>query len=106
MKTWFVGHRLQAKDHVIDLFYATPSRANFLMAVASSKRVLRLIRAENKRTQLCLQIESAEEKSQSLHSQKSPLGTQQNVRHKRKKIVTLNVTQNFCVQARNRPETF
>ena len=31
----------------------------------------RLILAENKRTQLCLQIELAEEKAQSLHSQKS-----------------------------------
>jgi len=36
------------------------------------KRSVRLIPAENSRTQLCLQKELAEEKSQSLHSQKSP----------------------------------
>jgi len=47
---------------IIDLFDAMPSRANFLTSVALSKGV-RLIRAENKRTQLCLQIELAEEKS-------------------------------------------
>ena len=34
------------------------------------------------------------------------VGTTTNVRHKRNKIVTLNVTQKFCVQARKRPETF
>ena len=45
-----------------------PSRANFLTAVL--KAVWGLIQAENKRTQLCLQRELAEEKSQSLHSQK------------------------------------
>jgi len=73
MESWFVGQRLQAKNRVIDLFDARPSRDNFLMAVAFSKGVLRLIRAKNKRTQLCLQIELAEEKSLSLHSQK--LGT-------------------------------
>jgi len=76
MKSWFVGHRLHAKDRVIDIFAPTSSRADFLMAVAFSKWILRLIRAKNKRTQLYLQIELAEEKSQSLHSQKSPLGTQ------------------------------
>jgi len=57
MKSWFVDHRLEAKDRGIDLFDATPSRANFLMAVAFSKTVLKLTRAKNKRTQLCLQIE-------------------------------------------------
>jgi len=62
---------------VVVLFDATPPRTNFLMAVAFSKRVWRLIRTKNKITQLYLQIELAEEKSQSLHSQKSFLGTQQ-----------------------------
>jgi len=71
MKSWFVGHPFQAKDRVIGRFDATPWRANFFMAVAFSKRVLRLIRAKNKRMQLCLQIEFAEKKSHS-----SPLGTQ------------------------------
>jgi len=36
------------------------------------RKSVRLIRAENERTQLCLQIELAEEKSQPLHSHKSP----------------------------------
>jgi len=39
MKSWFVGHRFQAKDRVIDLFGATTLPANFLMAVAFSKAV-------------------------------------------------------------------
>ena len=86
MKSWLVGHCLQAKNRVIDLFDATPD--NFLMAVVFSKGVLRLIRAKNERTQLCLQIELAEEKSQPLHSEKSPLGTK------------------FCVQPWNLSETF
>ena len=38
---------------------------------------MRLIWAEKKRTELCLQIELAEEKSQSVHSGKSPLLAQQ-----------------------------
>jgi len=54
---------------VIDLFKATPTRANFLTAVAFSKCV-RLIQAQNKRTQLYLQIKVAEDKLQSLHSQR------------------------------------
>jgi len=100
MKSWFVGHPFQAKDRVIGRFDATPWRANFFMAVAFSKRVLRLIRAKNKRMQLCLQIEFAEKKSL------IAAGNTMNVRHKRNEIVTLNVTQTFCVQTRNRPETF
>jgi len=54
MKSLFVGHRFlkQAKiEGVIDLFEAMLSLANFLTAVAFSKGV-RLIPAENKRTQL------------------------------------------------------
>jgi len=54
---------------------------------------VRLIRVENKRTQLCLQIELAEVKSQSLQSRWSTT----NVPHKRKKI-TVNVTKKFCMQ--------
>jgi len=46
--------------------------AIFLTADPSENECVRLIRAENKRTQLCLLIELAEEKSQSLHSQKPP----------------------------------
>jgi len=53
---------------MIDLFGAPPSRADFL----TFSKIVRLIRAENKTTQLWLQVELAEEKSQSLHSQKSP----------------------------------
>jgi len=54
---------------VIDLFDATPSRANCLTAVALIP--VRLILEEDKRMQLCLQTE-LEEKSQSLHSQQLP----------------------------------
>jgi len=49
---------------LINLFGAIPWRANLLTPVAFSKGV-KIIRAENKRRQQCLQIELAEEKSQS-----------------------------------------
>jgi len=61
---------------VIDLFDATPWHANFQTAVAFSKSV-RQVPAENERTQLCVQKELAEEKSQSLHSQKLQRWAQQ-----------------------------
>jgi len=39
MKSRLVGFLKQAKNRVIDLFDATPSRANFLTALAFSKTV-------------------------------------------------------------------
>jgi len=45
--------------------------------LSPSQKSVRLIPAENKRTQLCLQTELAEEKPQSLHSQKIPRWAQQ-----------------------------
>jgi len=73
MKSRLVGFLKQAKNRVSDWCFRrrTPTRANLLNAVAFSK-IVRLIRAENKRMQLCLQIEFTEEKSPSLHSQKWP----------------------------------
>jgi len=56
---------------VIDFFDAMSSSAKFLTAASFCKSVT-LIRAENNKTQLRLQIELAQEKSQSIHSQKSP----------------------------------
>ena len=50
MKSRFVGHRFLKQAN------------SFVTSVAFSKRSVRLIRAENKRTQLYLQIELAEEK--------------------------------------------
>jgi len=50
MKSRLVGFLKQA----IDLFNATPSRANFLTAVAFSKSV-RLIATENERSYVCKQ---------------------------------------------------
>jgi len=75
MKSRIVGHRFltQAKNRVSDWSFRRnvmacyfPKRCHLL------KKCVTLIRVENKRTQLCLQIESTEEKSQTLHSQKSP----------------------------------
>jgi len=60
---------------------------------------MRPIPAENKRTQLCLQTELAEEKSQSL-TEVTVVSTT-NLRHERKKVVNLNVIKKFCMQARN-----
>jgi len=39
MKSQLVGFLKQVKNHVSDLFDATPSRANILIAVAFSKPV-------------------------------------------------------------------
>jgi len=70
---------------VIDLFDAMPSHANFLtVGCRLLKKSVTLIRAENKRTQLCLQIELAEEKSQSLYLQK-PLQWAEQMHFKKQK---------------------
>jgi len=80
MKSLFVGHRFlkQAKNRGSDW----PLRSNamackFPRCCVLLKRNVSLIRAENKRAQLYLQIELAEEKSQWLHSQKSRRCAQQ-----------------------------
>jgi len=70
---------------VIDLFEATPSSANFLTAVAFLKASVRLIRAENKRSQLCLQIGLAEENhNHFIHTEVTAVSTT-NVLHEGKK---------------------
>ena len=66
---------------------------------------VRLIRAEKKRTKLCLQTELAEKKSQSLHSQKLPWWAQQ-IYVTKEKVVTLNAIKMFYVQARNQTGIF
>jgi len=58
------------------------------------KNTVRLIPAENKRIQLCLQTELAEEISQSR-------GEHNKSTSRKKKVVTPNVTKKFCMQARN-----
>jgi len=78
MKSRLVGFFKQAKNRVSDWSFRRnaiaclyPNRCRFL------KTSVRLIPAENKRTQLCLQTEVAEENSQSLHSHKLPQWAQQ-----------------------------
>jgi len=66
---------------------------------------VKLIRAEKKIKQLCLQTELAEKKSQSFHSQKLPRRIQQ-IYVTKEKIVAPNSKKTFCVQARNQPEIF
>ena len=52
-------------------------------------------------------MELAEEKSQSLlFTHRSHHGEHNKCMLRKKKIVTLNVVKKFCMQARNRPETF
>jgi len=101
MKRGLVGFLKQGKNRVSDwssrrnaIACEFPHRCRLL------KKSVRPIPAENKRTQLCLQTELAEEKSQSLHSQKLPRWAQQTYVTK-EKIVTLNVIKKFCMQARN-----
>jgi len=52
-------------------------RVLFSLLLSPSQKSVRLIPAENERTQLCLLTELAEEKPQSLHSQKLPRWAQQ-----------------------------
>jgi len=54
------------------------------------------IRAENNRTQLCLQTELAEEKSQSLQSQKSPRGENKCISMKKKIVTSNGITTCVC----------
>jgi len=87
MKSWFVGHRFlkQAKNCVSD--WSSGSNAipcRFPHHCRLLKKSVRLIRAENKRTQLCLQIELTEEN----HNHKSH---RNKCTSRKKKIVTLNV---------------
>jgi len=53
------------------LTYSKQRHGVLISLPLSLKKSVRLIWAENERTQLCLQIELGEEKSQSLHSQQS-----------------------------------
>jgi len=92
VKSLFVGHRFlkQAKlAGVPDHFEAIPSRANFLTAVAFSKGV-RLIRAENKRTQLCFQ-QNWLKKSHNHFTHRSHHGEHKCTYVMKEKVVTLNV---------------
>jgi len=60
---------------------------------------VRLIPAENKRTQLCLQTELAEEKSH-----RSYCSEQNKCASEKQKVVTHNVIKMLCMQARHWPE--
>ena len=102
MKSRFVGHRFlkQARNRVSDWSF----RSKFPRRCLLKKACVRPTRAENKKTQLCLQVELAEDKSQSLRSQKSPLWAER--MYVTKKISLLWMLQKRCVQTRNRPEAF
>jgi len=58
-------------------------------------------RSREQKTQLCLQIELAEEKSQSLHLQKSLWWAQQRYFTKEKTVNLNGMKKNLCMQARN-----
>jgi len=68
-----------------------------------------LTTAENKRTQLCLQTELAEENHNHFtHRSYSGERNKQQIlsTSRKKKVVTLNVIKKFCMPARNWPEIF
>ena len=76
-KSLFIGHRFlkHAKNRGRDWSFrnnAITCEFPHGLSVRLSLKSVRLIRAENKRMQLCLQIELGEENSQLLYSQKSP----------------------------------
>jgi len=89
---------------VIDLFDAPTSRANFLMVVAFPKSV-RLIRAGNKRMQLCLQVELAEEYHNHFAHRSHRIEHNKSTSRKRK-IVTLNVIKSFVCRHEIGPKRF
>jgi len=101
-KCRLVGFLKQAKNCVCDWpFRHNAIACEFPHRCPLLKKSVRPIPAENKRTQLCLQTELAEEKSQSLHSQKLPRWAQQ-IYLTKEKIVTPNVIKSFVC----RPEIF
>jgi len=69
----------------VSLSFESAERTEFPHCWQLLKKIVRLIRAESKRMQLCLQREFPEEKSQSLHSQKPSWWAQQ-IRHERKNL--------------------
>jgi len=78
MKSQRVGFLKQAKNRVSDSSFRRNAIAcEFPHHCRLLKKSVGPIPAENERTQQCLQTELAEEKSQSLHSQKLPLWAQQ-----------------------------
>jgi len=71
MKSQLVGFLKEAKNCVSDWsFWSNAIKCKFSHRCRLLKNSVRLIPAENKRMQLSLQTQLAEEKSQSLHSQK------------------------------------
>ena len=106
MKNRLVSFLKQAKNRGSDWsFRGNAIACEFPHRCRLLKKSVRLIAAENKRTQLCLQTELAEEKSQSLHLQKLSRWAQQ-IYVTKEKVVTLDVIKKFCMQARNWLEIF
>ena len=104
MKSRFVDHRFLKpdKNRVSDRSLRRNAIACKLpQSCCLLTKSVRLIRAENKRTQLCLQIELAEEKSQSqsLHSQNPSQWKQQMPVMKKKSLLWM--LKKFCMKARN-----
>jgi len=94
-----VGFLKQAKNRVSDWsLWAKAIACLFPHLCRLLEKSVRLIRAENKRTQLCLQTELAEKKS--LLSQKLQRWAQQ-IYVTKEKILTPNAIKKFCMQARN-----
>ena len=100
MKSRLLGFLKQAKNRTSDGFFSThrhlvlfPHRCRLL------KNSGRLIQAEYKRKQLCLQTELAEEKITIISLIQVTAVSTTNLCHE-KKVVTLNVIKKFCMQAR------
>jgi len=100
MKCWFERPSLleTSQEPREWLTFRRNALTDFLTAVALLKKGVRLIQAESKRTQLCLQIELAEEKRNHFthRSHRGDWWVQQI--YVRKKILTLNVTEKFYMQ--------
>ena len=78
MTSRLVGFLKQAKNRVSDWsLWGKAIACKFPHSCRLLKKIVRLIRAEKKRTHLCLQTDIAEKKSQSLPSQKLPRWAQQ-----------------------------
>ena len=104
MKSRLVGFLKQATNRVSDWSFRWNAIACWFSRCRLLKNSVRLIPAENKRTQLCLQTELAEEKSQLLHSQKFPAVSITNLRPERKKSSHLMLSKSFVCRPEISPK--
>jgi len=87
------------------LIFSTQCHRVLISSHRLLKKCVTLIPAENNRTQVCFQIELAEEKSRSIHSQVTTV-SRINVLHERKKSLLRMVYQTCVYRPESGPKHF